>query len=30
VSGHLTEDQVEVLEIELGDALPRTRDEIKD
>jgi hypothetical protein len=29
VSGHLTEDHVEVLEIELGDA-PRTRDEVND
>ena len=27
---HLTEDQVEALEIELSDALARTLDEIKD
>jgi hypothetical protein len=30
VRRHLTEDQVEALEIELSDALARTLDEIKD
>ncbi len=30
VRRHLTEDQVEALEIELSDALARTPDEIKD